>query len=93
VVVGTIKDIAGGVISVARSGSASGQDVLVKVSLSDKTTILETTTRVLSDVTVGAHVMVNGPRGDDGAITASSVQIVPSDATSASSRGQQSASS
>jgi len=86
--IGTVKEVAGNVVSVARSGGQGAAETLVKVTLSDQTAVAKTVAGDVKDIAAGAYVMVVGSRGADGAITATSVQILPPEAAGMMSRQQ-----
>ncbi|MBI4321823.1 MAG: hypothetical protein HY675_25295 [Chloroflexi bacterium] len=78
---GTVETVADGTITISRAGSSPGQTASVKVAISDKTVITMMATGDVKDITQGASVMVAGPRGADGVVAASTVQILPADSS------------
>lgn len=73
---GTIDSVADNVVTIRRPG----QSAPVKVTISDKTAITKTAAGEFKDVSEGSNVVVIGPRGADGVVVASSVQILPAGA-------------
>ncbi len=90
---GTVNSIDNNTISITPQGSRSAgngfQGAATKVAVSDKTTITKTVDGSLQDVKEGAFVVVTGPTGADGVMVASTVQILPSNASRTMRRGQQ----
>jgi hypothetical protein len=78
--VGTVKDITGNVVTLTRPGAQGASDTEVKVSLSDQTTVTKTVAGEFKDIVVGAYVVAIGPLGADGVLTAASIQLMPADA-------------
>lgn len=78
-VLGTVDSVAGNTVSITRMGG-SDQNTTLKIAVSENTTITKTGTGDIKDVTEGASVLVIGPRGVDGVVVASSVQILPLEA-------------
>ena len=79
--VGTVESLAGDTLTVTAQSGA------VKVQLSEQTTIQkrtqgsrETTPGSRADLTAGTRVMVQGPAGEDGTVTAQTVQVLPAGA-------------
>lgn len=83
IVFGTVESVANNVVSVTRPGGATAQGSPVKITISDKTAITKTATGDIKDIKEGVNVVAVGPRGADGVVTASSVQILPPDAPQA----------
>jgi len=79
IVFGTVESVANNVVSVTRPGGATAQASPVKITISEKTTITKTAAGDIKDIVEGANVVAVGPRGADGIVTASSVQILPAD--------------
>ncbi len=77
VVFGTVDNVANGTITVTRTGGSADQNTPVKATVSDKTSITKTATGDFKDITPGTSVVVIGPRGADGVVVASSIQILP----------------
>ena len=68
---GTIKSVDGNTMEV------STRDSVVKVTLTDQTTVQKFATGSLSDLQVGEQVMVAGETDSSGVVTARSVQLIP----------------
>lgn len=78
---GTVESLAGDTLTVTTQGGA------VTVQLSEQTTIQkrtpgsrETTPGTRADLTAGTRVMVQGPAGEDGTVTAQTIQVLPAGA-------------
>ncbi|MCL5960116.1 MAG: DUF5666 domain-containing protein [Chloroflexi bacterium] len=91
VAVGTVQEVADNVVTITPGGSQGGSQgqnrSSVKVTLSDQTVILKSDSGSFKDITEGAYVAVNGPRGADGVVVATGIQILPQEA-SHMTRGQ-----
>ena len=79
--VGTVESLAGDTLTVTAQSGA------VKVQLSEQTAIQkrtqgsrETTPGSREDLTAGTRVMVQGPAGEDGTVTAQTIQVLPAGA-------------
>lgn len=81
VVIGTVDNVANNVISITRMGGGSDQKSPVSVTVSDKTTILKTSAAASKDIIEGTYVLAVGPRGADGVMGATSIEILPAEAT------------
>ncbi len=79
-ILGTVNSVNGNVISLTRMGGSADQSSPLNVTVSDKTAVTQTGTGDFKDITQGASVVAIGPRGADGVVVASSVQILPADA-------------
>ena len=87
-VIGTVEGVADDAITVTKIGDTSGQNATVKVAVSDKTTITKTDAGSVKDLAEGNNVVVTGPRGADGVVVASNVQILSPEASQTAGRGQ-----
>lgn len=85
--VGTVREVAAGVATVARGGEPANQDTLVKVALSERTRVMKTAAGGSKDLAEGASVVVVGERLADGVIVATSVQILASGVLQPMERG------
>lgn len=79
-VIGTVEKVDKGLISITGTGGAPDQSPPVRVTVSDKTRVTKTIAGESKDITEGAYVLVNGPRGADGVVVATSVEILPAEA-------------
>ena len=75
---GTVESLTGDTLTVTAQSGA------VTVQLSEQTTIQkrtpgsrETTPGTRADLTAGTRVMVQGPAGEDGTVTAQTIQVLP----------------
>ena len=78
---GTVESLTGDTLTVTAQSGA------VKIQLSEQTTIQkrtagsrETTPGSRADLTAGTRVMVQGPAGEDGTVTAQTIQVLPAGA-------------
>lgn len=80
-VMGTVESVEGNTVVVTPQGGMPGQSSSqsgpIKVSVADDASITKTVDGSLEDVKEGTSVLVVGPRGADGVVVASSVQILP----------------
>ncbi len=88
--VGTVESLAGDTLTVTTQSGGS-----VKAQLSEQTTIQkrtpgsrETTPGSRADLTAGTRVMVQGPAGEDGTVTAQTIQVLPAGAGGQGRGGQ-----
>ena len=87
--VGAVESLTGDTLTVTTQNGA------VKVQLSEQTTIQkrtpgsrETTPGTRADLTAGTRVMVQGPAGEDGTVTAQTIQVLPAGAGGQRGGGQ-----
>ena len=86
---GAVESLAGDTLTVTTQSGA------VTVQLSEQTTIQkrtpgsrETTPGTRADLTAGTRVMVQGTAGEDGTVTAQTIQVLPAGAGGQGRRGQ-----
>ena len=81
----TVDSVDGNTITVTplagMMGQASSQTSPQKVVISDKTSIAKIVDGTFQDIKVGEGVAVRGPRGADGVVVATNIDITPPDAS------------
>lgn len=86
--VGTVKDVSGNVVSVARLAGQGAEEAVVKVSLTDQSSVTKSVAGEVKDIAEGTYVTVIGSRETDGMILAVSVEILPSESAGVVNRVQ-----
>lgn len=87
--VATVESVDGNTITASplgAQGQVASKDAQIKIVTTDKTTIVKIVNGNPQDLKEGVFVMVSGPKGADGVVGATSVQIAPANVAQMMSR-------